>query len=115
MSAQEFEVVVTYRYPVDMELAESDYGTTNPFEMAAVDEENFSRSGVYVSEDLANGVPFKVSVAPVKTNRQDPYLIHYGREVERKIIRWMRQDLARNPQVTVQELIDRYDPDKKDT
>lgn len=113
MSAQEFEVVVCYRYPVDMDLAEGDYGTTDLFEMAAIDEENLGNCGSMIADDLSDK-PFKISVAPVQTDKREPYLIHYGREVERKIFRWMRQDLARNPQITVQELIDRYDPDKKE-
>lgn len=111
MNTREFEVVVAYRYPVDMDIAESDYGTTDLFEMAAIDEENLRNSGSMIADDLSDK-PYKVSVAPVKTDHREPYLIHYRREVERMNVRLQRGHLAHNPNATAAELITVIDPDR---
>lgn len=110
---QEFRVVVTYKYPVDMELAEAEYGTTDLAEMAAIDTENFA-SGVILSEDLQR-FPFTVAVDPVREDSREPYLIHYRREIERMNVRLQRSFLAHNPNATAADLIAVIDPDKKDS
>lgn len=113
MSAQEFQVVVTYRYPVDMDAALEEYGTTDLAEMAAIDAENFT-SGVILSEDLQR-FPFTLAVDPVREDTRAPYLIHYRREIERMNVRLQRTHLAHNPNATAAELIAVIDPDKKDS
>lgn len=59
-----FRVILTYEY----EPVLSDYDTTDPAEMAAIDEENFNLRGTAqscISADL-DSLPFGVTVEPVK-------------------------------------------------
>jgi hypothetical protein len=97
-----------------MDDAEHDYGTTDLFEMAAIDEQNLEVEHLMINEDIGK-YPYKVSVEPVRAETREPYLINYRREVERMNTRLLRTFLAHNPNATAAELIDRIDPDKKES
>lgn len=103
-------VVVTYDYPVNMEMAERDYGTTEPMAMAVIDQENLANGSMLV-EDLST-LPYQVVVAPVEQSRE-PQLLAHRRELLRAAARWQRSFLASNPQATASDLIAVIDPDKE--
>lgn len=60
-----FRVTVTYEYDVTQEEAEKYYETTDPIEMAEIDEENMNRSTRVILDDIGAAPWYGVTVVPV--------------------------------------------------
>lgn len=111
MGDQEFLVTISYKYNIDMDAVADDYGTDNPWEMAAIDRVNLAGSPKMLTEDFSDQ-PYKVSVQPLEGARE-PVLIRHREQLLRDAARWQRTYLSMHPEATMEDLIAVLDPDKK--